>query len=99
MLSERNSLREARYMSNTTHTSVLQQSFQLQQAWQRKQACKVEKEGEQIVGCPALLHTQKFLFAVVTHRDKKTVRTRRKVLMVWQALKKTWLVKKYPLVQ
>jgi hypothetical protein len=23
------------------------------------------------VGCPALLHTQKFLFAVVTHRNKK----------------------------
>ncbi len=89
MLSERNSLREARYMNNTTHTSVLQQSFQLQQAWQHKQACKVEKEGEQIVGCPALLHTQKFLFAVVTHRNKKTVRTQRKVLTVWQALKKT----------
>ncbi len=78
MLSERNSLREARYMNDTTHTSVLQPSFQLPQAWQHKQACKVEKEGEQIVGCPALLHTQKFLYAVVTHRNKKTVRTQRK---------------------
>jgi hypothetical protein len=89
MRSERNSLREVRYMNNTTHTSVLQLSFQLQQAWQHKQVCKVEKEGEQIVGCPALLHTQKFLYAVVTHRNKKTVRTQRKVLMVWQALKMT----------